>query len=95
MRTVFLVPRLHQASVVAGACCPVPAEALIVPELEALAGVLAAEANWQTAEVAVDHAPEVDLRQLEDVLAELGYPVASRVEENRNIAPVLGVTTVD
>jgi hypothetical protein len=70
----------------------VPAEALIVPELEAVAGVHAAAADWQTAEVVVDHAPELDLRQLEDVLAELGYPVASR---NRNTASAAGVTNVN
>ena len=93
MRTVLFVPRLNQASVVAGACCPVPAEALIVPELEAVPGVHAAAADWQTAEVVVDHAPEVDVRQLEAVLAELGYPVASI--RNRNTAPARGVSSVD
>jgi hypothetical protein len=92
MRTVFFVPRLNQASVVAGACCPVPAEALIVPELEAVTGVYEAAADWQTAQVVVDHAPELDVRQLEEVLAELGYPVAST---NRNTVPAAGVTTVD
>jgi hypothetical protein len=92
MRTVFFVPRLNQASIAAGACCPVPAEALIVPELEAVAGVYAAAADWQTAEVVVDHAPELDVRLLEEVLAELGYPVAST---NRNTTPTAGVTTVD
>ena len=93
MRTVFSVPRLNQASVVAGACCPVPAEALIVPELEAIRGVHTAAADWQTAEVVVNHAPELDVRQLEAVLADLGYPVAST--QNRNTAPARGVSTVD
>src|SRR4051812_16940635 len=93
MRTVFFVPRLNEASVVAGACCPVPAEALIVPELEAIPGVHAAAADWQTAEVVVDHTPELDVRQLEEILAELGYPVVS--VRNRNTVPAGGVSTVD
>jgi len=93
MRTVFFVPRLNQASVVAGACCPVPAEALIVPELEAVAGVHAASADWQTAEVVVDHEPELDVRQLAELLADLGYPVVS--VKSRNTTSAGGVTTVD
>ena len=92
MRTVFDVPRLNQASVVAGACCPVPAEALIVPELEAVPGVHEASADWQTAQVIVDHAPEVSVEGLADLLAELGYPAESR---NRNTAALPGVSTVD
>ena len=76
MRTLFFVPRLHEASVVAGACCPVPAEALIVPELEAVPGVHEAAADWQTAQVVVEHDPSVDLAELAELLADLGYPVA-------------------
>ena len=76
-RTTFLVPRLRDASVTAGGCCPVPAEALIVPELELLPGVRAASADWRTAEVRVQHAPGVDPRRLAAVLADLGYPATS------------------
>ena len=76
-RTTFVVPRLREASVAAGGCCPVPAEALIVPELEAVPGVRAASADWRSGEVRVDHAPEVDPAQLAAVLADLGYPATS------------------
>ena len=56
LNSLFVVPRLNTASVMAGGCCPVPAEALIVPELEAIPGVDEASADWQTAEVRVRHA---------------------------------------
>jgi hypothetical protein len=92
MRTVFLVPRLNQASVVAGACCPVPAEALIVPELEAIPGVAEAAADWRTAQVIVQHAPDVSVEELAQMLAELGYPAES---SNRNIAEPGGVSSFD
>jgi hypothetical protein len=96
MRTVFVVPRLNTASVAAGACCPVPAEALIEPELEANPGVEEAGADWQTALVWVRHAPEVTPELLAEVLAELNYPVQSwELDENRNIAVSGGVTTFD
>jgi len=96
MRTVFVVPRLNTASVAAGACCPVPAEALIVPELEAIPGVEEAGADWQTALVWVRHTPEVKPETLAEVLADLNYPAQSwGPETNRNIAVSGGVTTFD
>jgi hypothetical protein len=72
--TVFSVPRLREASVVAGACCPVPAEAILLPELEAIPGVIEADASWRDARVTVVHEPLVSPTQLARVLAELGYP---------------------
>ncbi len=72
--TVFSVPRLREASVVAGACCPVPAEAILLPELEAIPGVLRADASWEGAAVTVKHDPSVTPAQLAAVLADLGYP---------------------
>ncbi len=72
--TVFSVPRLREASVVAGACCPVPAEAVLLPELEAIPGVVAADASWQDARVTVVHEPTVSPAELAAVLADLGYP---------------------
>jgi hypothetical protein len=72
--TVFSVPRLREASVVAGACCPVPAEAILLPELEAIPGVVEAAASWQDARVTVLHEPSVSPAQLAAVLADLGYP---------------------
>ena len=77
VETVFRVPKLNQASVIGGACCPVPAEAVILPELELLPGVEQAEATWQTGEVRVWHAREVSPEALADVLAELSFPAAS------------------
>jgi hypothetical protein len=52
----------------------VPAEALIVPELEQLPGVGEASADWQTAEVRVRHAPSVEPAALAAILADLSYP---------------------
>jgi hypothetical protein len=77
LETVFVVPRLNSASVAAGACCPVPAEALIVPELEAVAGVREASADWSSALVRVRHALEVTPDQLAQVLDDLSYPAHS------------------
>ena len=75
--TVLSVPKLNTASVVAGACCPVPAEAIIVPELEAIHGVYEAQADWQTAEVRVRHTPDVAAEDLARALSELDYPPES------------------
>jgi hypothetical protein len=75
--TVLLVPRLRAASVVAGGCCPVPAEALLVPELEAVPGVNEADADWSSARVRVRHAEDVPPGALAAALAELGYPAES------------------
>jgi hypothetical protein len=75
--TVFIVPRLNSASVAGGSCCPVPAEALILPELEAISGVQEAETNWQTAEVRVRHNESVTAQRLAEVLADIGYPAES------------------
>ncbi len=77
VETVFIVPKLNAASVTAGSCCPVPAEALILPELEAVAGVREASADWQTATVTVSHSAEVTPAVLARVLLELGYPAES------------------
>ncbi len=76
METVFDVPLLRDNSVACNGCCPVPAEALIVPEIELLPGVLEASADWQSAEVRVRHTPEVDVREVAAVLADLSYPAA-------------------
>jgi copper chaperone CopZ len=84
--TVFIVPRLNSASVAGGSCCPVPAEALIVPELEAVQGVQEAEANWQTAQVRVRHNEEVSAQRLAEVLADIDYPA-----ESWNTAPPVEV----
>ena len=75
--TVFIVPRLNSASVAGSSCCPVPAEALILPELEAVKGVADAEANWQTAEVRVRHNEDVTAERLAEVLADIDYPAQS------------------
>jgi hypothetical protein len=72
--TVFTVPRLNEASVACGGCCPVPAEAVILPELELLPGVHEASADWQTAQVRVRHAPTVNPADLAEILADLSYP---------------------
>jgi hypothetical protein len=72
--TVFYVPRLNEASVACGGCCPVPAEAILLPELDMVPGVEQADADWQTSRVTVRHAPEVDPAELASLLAELGYP---------------------
>ncbi len=74
VETVFHVPRLNQASVVAGACCPVPAEAILLPELEMVPGVSVASADWQSAQVRVHHTAGVAPATLAGVLANLGYP---------------------
>ena len=75
--TVFVVPKLNTASVAGGSCCPVPAEALILPELEAVPGVQEAEADWQTAEVRVRHNESVSAQKLAQVLADVDYPAES------------------
>jgi hypothetical protein len=75
--TVFVVPRLALASVVAGACCPVPAEALILPELELVPGVHEASSDWSSATVRVRHSPDVAATRLAQVLEELEYPPQS------------------
>jgi hypothetical protein len=77
VETVFFVPRLNEASVTGGACCSVPAEAVILPELELLPGVAQAEATWRTGEVRVWHGPDVRPEALAEVLAELSYPAES------------------
>ncbi len=72
--TVFQVPLLNVNSVACGGCCPVPAEAVLVPELELVPGVQEAEAHWGSGEVRVRHRDEVDPADLAAVLAELSYP---------------------
>lgn len=72
--TIFHVPRLLASSVASGGCCPVPAEAIILPELELMPGVLEASADWQTAEVRVRHAPTVDPADLAQALSDVSYP---------------------
>lgn len=74
--TVFRVPRLNQHSVTSGGCCPVPAEAVLLPELELLPGVREASADWQSAEIRVRHAVGVEPADLAGLLAELRYPAA-------------------
>jgi len=76
IETVFSVPRLRAASVVAGACCPVPVEAILVPELEAVPGVHRADASWADARVTVLHDASVRPATLGALLADLGYPPA-------------------
>ncbi|MBV9354202.1 MAG: hypothetical protein JO023_01620 [Chloroflexi bacterium] len=76
IETVFAVPRLREASVAAGACCPVPAAAILLPELESIPGVVEADASWEDARITVVHEPSVSPAQLAAVLAEFGYPVA-------------------
>ena len=75
--TVFFVPRLNQASVACGGCCPVPAEAILLPELELIPGVQQAEADWQMAEIVVRHGPDVEPAALARLLDELTYPAES------------------
>jgi hypothetical protein len=77
IRTVFLVPRLNSASVAGGSCCPVPAEALIIPELEAVPGVREASADWRAATVRVCHSASVTPSELARLLDELSYPAES------------------
>jgi hypothetical protein len=91
MRTVFVVPRLNEASVVAGACCPVPAEAILLPELEAIPGVVEAGADWHTAEVWVEHTPEASRHSMLQLLEDLGYPG----REKRNNGVSVGVSNSD
>lgn len=86
--TLFVVPRLATASIVAGACCPVPAEAVLLPELDALPGVLDASADWASATVRVRHSPELSPQRVADVLADLDYPV-----ESWNTEPLAAVQT--
>ena len=74
LETVFRVPLLNQNSVACGGCCPVPAEAIILPELEMVTGVHEAEADWQSSEVRVRHAPSVDPDELASLLADFSYP---------------------
>jgi hypothetical protein len=92
MRTIFRVPRLREASVIAGACCPVPAEAILLPELELVPGVVEAGADWPAAEVWVEHAPATSTNALLEVLEELGYPA---VETKRNTGVSVGVSNSD
>ena len=87
LETVFSIPRLNTASIVAGACCPVPAEALIVPELEAVTGVIEAGADWQRGRVWVRHSPEVRVEELAELLEDLNYPA-----EKWNTAALDGVS---
>ena len=75
--TVFRVPRLNQSSVACGGCCPVPAEAVLLPELELLPGVQEASADWQRAEVRVLHEPSASPAEMADLLAELSYPATA------------------
>lgn len=75
--TVFHVPRLLTDSVACGGCCPVPAEAVILPELDLVPGVIGADADWQRAEVRVRHLPHVQPRVLAEILADVGYPAES------------------
>ena len=75
--TTFIVPRLNSASVAGGACCAIPAEALIVPELEYAQGVSAASADWATARVTVMHSADVAPEELARILADLDYPAQS------------------
>jgi hypothetical protein len=77
IETVFEVPRLNEASVACGGCCPVPAEAVILPELELLPGVERADADWQTGQVRVRHATEVTPEALAEILAEVSYPAVT------------------
>ena len=86
LRTTFVVPRLNSASVAGGACCPVPAEAIILPELEALPGVREAMADWRSARVGVQHSRDVAPEDLANILAELDYPA-----ESWNTEPLDGV----
>jgi hypothetical protein len=77
IQTVFRVPLLGQNSVACGGCCPVPAEAVILPELEMVPGVREAEASWESAEVRVRHDLSVDPRTLAEILTDLSYPPES------------------
>lgn len=74
LQTVFYVPLLNQNSVACGGCCPVPAEAVILPELEMLPGVHEAEADWEAAEVRVTHSARALPAEMAALLAELSYP---------------------
>jgi hypothetical protein len=85
LESVFSVPRLNEQSVACGGCCPVPAEAIILPELEMVPGVLEAAADWQSAEVRVWHASHVAPETLAEVLADISYPAVgwrTRVRES-------------
>jgi hypothetical protein len=75
VETVFRVPLLRENSVVCGGCCPVPAEAVLLPELEMLPGVSEASADWKTAEIRVRHDGRADAaEEMAALLAELSYP---------------------
>jgi hypothetical protein len=74
LETIFYVPLLNRNSVACGGCCPVPAEAVILPELEMVPGVRAADADWETAEVKVRHATNVQASELATLLGEISYP---------------------
>lgn len=74
LETIFTVPLLGEKSVACGGCCPVPAEAVILPELEQVPGVRDAEAHWASAEVRVRHAADLNPSILASVLEELSYP---------------------
>ena len=75
--TIFQVPKLNQSSVACGGCCPVPAEAVLLPELELLPGVREASADWERAEVRVRHDASASPREMADLLAELSYPATA------------------
>jgi hypothetical protein len=75
--TVFRVPLLRQNSVACGGCCPVPVEAVLLPELEMLPGVREASADWATAQVSVWHTPAAPADEMAALLAELSYPAES------------------
>ena len=77
VQTVFQVPKLNQSSVACGGCCPVPAEAVLLPELELLPGVQEASADWEKAEVRVLHDDSVSPAEMADMLAELSYPATT------------------
>ncbi len=77
LETVFHVPLLRQNSVACGGCCPVPVEAVLLPELELLPGVREACATWATGEVRVTHTTAVSGDEMAALLEELSYPAES------------------
>jgi hypothetical protein len=88
--TTFQIAKLVRASVVAGACCTVPVEAVLIPELEGLAGVQVVNVEWQSGRVVVRHAASVDAAALAGTLADLDYPA-----EEWNTAHSSSVVTLD
>jgi hypothetical protein len=92
IETVFRVPRLNEASVTCGGCCPVPAEAVLLPELELVPGVESADADWQTSEIRVFHAPDLDPTELARLLEELSYPAESWHRKGNSAEPARGST---